>query len=65
MFNLGLEKSEGQEIKLPMIKEKTGEFQKNIYLCFIDKAKAFNSVGHNKVWKILQELKYQNTLLAS
>ena len=36
--------------------EKTREFQKNIYFCFIDYAKAFDCVGHNKLWKILQEM---------
>ena len=36
--------------------EKAREFQKNIYLCFIDYAKAFDYVDHNKVWKILQEM---------
>ena len=36
--------------------EKTREFQKNIYFCFIDYAKAFDSVDHNKLWKILQEM---------
>ena len=35
--------------------EKAREFQKNIYFCFIDYAKAFNCVDHNKLWKILQE----------
>ena len=35
------------------ITEKTKEFQKNIYFCFTDYAKAFDCVGHNKVWKIL------------
>ena len=34
--------------------EKTREFQKNIYFCFIDYAKAFDCVDHNKLWKILQ-----------
>ena len=32
------------------------EFQKNIYFCFIDYTKAFDSVGHNKLWKILKEM---------
>ena len=32
------------------------EFQKNIYFCFIDYAKAFDCVGHNKLWKILKEM---------
>ena len=38
------------------IVEKAREFQKNIYFCFIDYAKAFDCVGHNKLWKILQEM---------
>ena len=36
--------------------EKTREFQKDIYFCFIDYAKAFDCVYHNKVWKILKEV---------
>ena len=36
--------------------EKAREFQKNIYLCFIDYAKAFDCVDHNKLWKIPQEM---------
>ena len=36
--------------------EKPREFQKNIYFCFIDYAKAFDCVDHNKLWKILQEV---------
>ena len=35
--------------------EKVGQFQKNIYLCFIDYAKTFDCVDHKKLWKILQE----------
>ena len=38
------------------ITEKARDFQKNIYFCFIDYAKAFDSVDHNKLWKILQEM---------
>ena len=38
------------------ITEKAREFQKNIYFCFIDYAKAFDCVDHNKMWKILQEM---------
>ena len=38
------------------IKEKAGELQRNIYFCFIDYAKAFDCVDHNKLWKILQEM---------
>ena len=36
--------------------EKAREFQKNIYFCFIDYAKAFDCVDHNKLWKIMKEL---------
>ena len=36
--------------------EKAREFQKNIYFCFIDYAKAFDCVNHNKLWKILKEM---------
>ena len=36
--------------------EKAREFQKNIYFCFIDYAKAFDCVDHNKLWKILKEI---------
>ena len=36
--------------------EKAREFQKNIYFCFIDTAKAFDCVDHNKLWKILKEM---------
>ena len=38
------------------IMEKAREFQKNIYFCFIDYAKAFDCVDHNKLWKILREM---------
>ena len=38
------------------IMEKAREFQKNIYFCFIDYAKAFDCVDHNKLWKTLQEM---------
>ena len=41
------------------IMEKAREFQKNIYFCFIDYAKAFDCVDHNKLWKIMKE--YQTT----
>ena len=40
---------------------KSRQFQKNIYFCFIDYAKAFDCVDHNKLWKILKEMKYQTT----
>ena len=45
--------------------EKAREFQKNIYFCFIDYAKAFDCVDHNKLWKILKRLEYQTIWLAS
>ena len=38
------------------VMEKAREFQKNIYFCFIDYAKAFDCVDHNKLWKILKEM---------
>ena len=38
------------------IMEKAREFQKNIYFCFIDYAKAFDCMDHNKLWKILKEM---------
>ena len=58
MFKLVLEKAEEPEIKLPTSAGswKKQEFQKNIYFCFIDYAKAFDCVGHNKLWKILQQM---------
>ena len=58
MFKLVLEKAEEPEIKLSTSvgSSKKQEFQKNICFCFIDYAKAFDSVDHNKLWKILQEI---------
>ena len=55
MFKLVLEKAEEPEIKLPTSagSSEKQEFQKNIYFCFIDYAKAFDCVDHNKVWKML------------
>ena len=47
------------------ITEKIREFQKNIYFCFMDYAKTFDCVDHNKLWKILKEMEYQTTCLAS
>ena len=51
MFKLDLEKAEEPEIKLPtsIRSLKKQEFQKNFYLCFIDYAKAFDCVDHNKL----------------
>ena len=42
--------------------EKAREFQKNIYFCFIDHAKAFDCVDHNKLWKIIQEMRIPDHL---
>ena len=58
MFKLVLEKAEEPEIKLPTStgSPKKQTFQKNIYFCFIDYAKAFDGVDHNKLWKILKEM---------
>ena len=42
--------------------KKAREFQKNIYFCFIDYAKAFDSVDHNKLWKILKEMEIPDHL---
>ena len=41
--------------------EKAREFQRNTYFCFIDYAKAFDYVDHNKLWKILKRWEYQTT----
>ena len=59
MFKRVLEKAEEPEIKLPTSagsSKKAREFQKNIYFCFIDYAKAFDCVDHNNLWKILREM---------
>ena len=58
MFKLVLEKTEEPEIKLPTSagSSKKQEFQKNIYFCFIEYAKAFDCVDHKKLWKILKEM---------
>ena len=45
-----------QIANIPWIIKKAREFQKNIYFCFIDYAKAFDYVDHNKLWKILKEM---------
>ena len=53
------------QIAVCWIIEKAREFQENIYLCFIDYAKAFDCVDHNKLWKILKEMGIPTTWLAS
>ena len=64
MFKLVLEKAEEPEIKLPTSTGslKKQEFQKNIYYCLIDYAKAFDCVDHNKLWKILKEMRIPDYL---
>ena len=56
-----------QIANISWIREKAREFQKNIYFCFIDYAKAFDCVDHNKLWKILKEMwwEYQTIWPAS
>ena len=57
MFKLDLEKVEEPKIKLPTFtgaSKKLENSRKNTYFCFIDYAKAFNCVDHNKLWKTLQ-----------
>jgi len=63
----GFEKAEEPEIKLPTSvgSSKKQEFQKNIYFCFIDYAKAFDCVDHNKLWKFFKRQEYQITWPAS
>ena len=46
----------GRIANICWIIEKAEEFQKNVYFCFINYAKAFDCVDHNKLWKILQEM---------
>ena len=60
----GFKKGRGtrdQIAKIHWIIEKAREFQKNIYFCFIDYAKAFDCVDHNKLWKFLKWWEYQTT----
>ena len=54
-FRKGRERNQRSNCQHPVI-EKAREFQKTIYFCFIDCAKAFDCVDHNKLWKILQEM---------
>ena len=55
----GFRKGRGTRDQIANIRwiiKKAREFQKNIYLCFIDNAKAFDCLDHNKLWKILKEM---------
>ena len=59
IFKLDLEQAEKPEIKLPTSTgslKKQESSRKNVYICFIDYAKAFDCVDHNKLWKILKEM---------
>ena len=61
----GFRKGRGTRNQIANIRwiiEKAGEFQKNIYFCFIDYAKAFDCVDHKKLWEILQEMGIPNHL---
>ena len=61
----GFRKGRGTRVQIANIRwiiKKAGEFQKNIYFCFIDYAKAFDYVDHNKLWKILKEMGIPNHL---
>ena len=61
----GFRKGRGNRDQIANIRwimEKSREFQKNIYFCFIDYAKAFDCVDHNKLWKILKEMEIPDHL---
>ena len=61
----GFRKGRGTRDQIANIRwivEKTREFHKNIYFCFIDYAKAFDCVDHNKLWKILREMEIPDHL---
>ena len=62
----GFRKDKGtrdQIVNICWIIEKAREFQKNIYFCFIDYAKAFDCVDHNKLWRILKEMGISDHLI--
>ena len=58
MFKLDLKRQRNQISNCQHLldHQKAKEFQKNIYFCFIDYAKAFDCVGHDKLWKIIKEM---------
>ena len=64
MLKLVLEKAEEPEqiANIRWIIKKAREFQKNVYFCFIDYAKAFDCVDHNKLWKILEQMRIPDHL---
>ena len=60
----GFRKGRGTRDQIANIRwniKKAGEFQKSIHFCFINNAKAFDCVDHNKLWKILKVMEYQTT----
>ena len=64
----GFSKGRGTRDQIAIIHwvtEKAREFQKNTYFCFIDYAKAFDCVDHNKLWKILKEMRISDHLPVS
>ena len=64
----GFRKGRGTRVHIAnirWIREKARELQKSIYFCFIDYAKAFDCVDHNKLWKILKRWEYQSIWPAS
>ena len=64
----GFRKGRGTRDQIANIRwiiKKAREFQKTTYFCFIDYAKAFDCVDHNKLWKILKRWEYQTTLPTS
>ena len=68
MFKLDLEKAEETEIRLPTSvgsSKKQKSSRKNNYFCFIDYAKAFDCVDHNKLWEILNEMGIPDHLTCS
>ena len=61
----GFRKSRGTRDQIANIRwiiEKAREFQENIYFCFIDYAKAFDCVDHNKLWKIMKQMEISDHL---
>ena len=64
-FQVGFRKGRGTRVQIAnicWILERARGFQKNIYFCFIDYAKAFDCVDHNKLWKILKEMSIPDNL---
>ena len=58
-------RTRGQIVNICWIIKKAREFQKNIYFCFIDYAKAFDCGDHNKLWKVVKEMEIPDHLRLS